>query len=360
MTHNTLKAHLTNREPTPHNTENYEKYRMQIEQPSSDILHQIIRIVKNDTLPAFILDEDLTIRYISDAAYNLFKNYYVLESKPLFNIFGAIFNTEEIKSFLQSIRSKEKGYTWSNIITHKSRIEKTLKTDTLILPFFTEKHTQPRGYWMIFKDVTDDYMASYKEMLNGLLAASRLKDNETGLHAERLNHYCRYFSQYLQALNIYPQITPDFVENISFLPAIHDIGKIGTPDYILRKEGKLTPTEWEIMKEHTINGALIVSSFPLPMAKEITLSHHERWDGTGYPFKLAGEMIPLSARITAIADVYDALRSKRSYKDSFSHHETIKNMFEGSGSHFDPNLMKHFLKCHMGFDRIWNTVKDNP
>ncbi|WPQ89774.1 HD domain-containing protein, partial [Treponema pallidum] len=138
-------------------------------------------------------------------------------------------------------------------------------------------------------------------MLSSLLQASKLKDNETGLHCERVNHYCRLIAEYLYDINLYPQVDTDFVENIAFLAAMHDVGKIGIPDYVLKKRGGLNELEWELMKEHTINGALILSSYPDPMAKEIALSHHERWDGTGYPFKLEGEMIPLSARITSIA-----------------------------------------------------------
>ncbi len=196
-------------------------------------------------------------------------------------------------------------------------------------------------------------------MLNGLLQASMLKDNDTGNHAQRLNFYCQEFADFLFGLNQYPQITPDFVDSISFLAAIHDIGKIGTPDYILQKQSKLTGIEWEIMKEHTINGALIVSSYPIAMAKEITLSHHERWDGSGYPFKLDGEMIPLSARIVAIADVYDALRMKRSYKEERTHDETVDYIIENAGKHFDPQLIQYFKKIHPAFDKVWNEMKDN-
>ena len=212
---------------------------------------------------------------------------------------------------------------------------------------------------MIIEDITAQQIETYKLMLNGLLQASMLKDNDTGNHAQRLNFYCQEFAEYLFGLNLYPQITPDFIDNISFLAAIHDIGKIGTPDYILQKQSKLTGIEWEVMKEHTINGALIVSSYPIPMAKEITLSHHEQWDGSGYPFKLEGDMIPLSARIVAIADVYDALRMKRSYKSERSHDEAVQYIFENAGKHFDPLLVTHFKKIHHAFDRIWQTLKDD-
>lgn len=196
-------------------------------------------------------------------------------------------------------------------MAHRIRAKRTLYTRTSFIPL-SISDAQPSGYIVLFEDISDMYSQQISNMLSSLLQASKLKDNETGLHCERVNHYCRFIAEYLYDINLYPQVDTDFVENIAFLAAMHDVGKIGIPDYVLKKRGGLNELEWELMKEHTINGALILSSYPDPMAKEIALSHHERWDGTGYPFKLEGEMIPLSARITSIADVYDALRMERS------------------------------------------------
>jgi putative two-component system response regulator len=136
------------------------------------------------------------------------------------------------------------------------------------------------------------------------------------------------------------------------------VGKIGTPDDILNKEGPLSDWEWTVMREHTKNGAFILSSYPNPMAKEIALSHHERWDGSGYPYQLSGEQIPLAARITTIADVYDALRMERSYKPALSHDVTVQKMLEGKETHFDPFLTDVFAAIAKDFNKIYEKNQD--
>ena len=323
-----------------------------------DYFNELATMTKQGIIPTMLVDSNLVIRYMTDGVHKLFSGYYILEKKPFFNVFGRIFTQMEMKDFFQSIRSKEKGWSWIGNMVHKSRALKTLYTRVRFHPIFDRDNRYLIGYWVIIEDITEQHIETYKFMLESLLQASKLKDNDTGNHAERLNLYCKEFSEYLFKLDIYPQITPDFIDNISFLAAIHDVGKIGTPDYILQKTSKLTDIEWEVMKEHTINGALIVSSYPIAMAKEITLSHHERWDGSGYPFKLEGEMIPLSARIVAIADVYDALRMKRSYKEERTHAETVEYIIDNEGKHFDPQLIKYFKRIHPAFDKVWQEMKD--
>ncbi|MDR2369919.1 MAG: HD domain-containing protein, partial [Treponema sp.] len=130
------------------------------------------------------------------------------------------------------------------------------------------------------------------------------------------------------------------------------------PDDILNKEGPLSDWEWTVMREHTKNGAFILSTYPNPMAKEIALSHHERWDGSGYPFQLEGEMIPLAARIVTIADVYDALRMERSYKPALNHELTESKMLEEAGTHFDPFLIEVFHSIAVDFNDIYEKNKD--
>lgn len=112
------------------------------------------------------------------------------------------------------------------------------------------------------------------------------------------------------------------------------------------------------MREHTINGAYILNTYPDPMAKQIALFHHEWWDGTGYPYELAGDMIPLSARIVALADVYDALRMKRSYKPAFSHHESCEEIAKGEGTHFDPTLLSVFFDHGEAMRDIYERLQD--
>ena len=156
----------------------------------------------------------------------------------------------------------------------------------------------------------------------------------------------------------YERIDADFIDNIGFLASMHDVGKIGTPDDILNKEGPLSDWEWSVMQEHTKNGAFILSTYPHPMAKEIALSHHERWNGHGYPFKLEGDMIPLAARIVSIADVYDALRMKRSYKPALEHKITVEKMMESKNSQFDPALIDIFFNIAEDFNEYYETIKD--
>ncbi|HBT77138.1 MAG TPA: two-component system response regulator [Planctomycetaceae bacterium] len=182
------------------------------------------------------------------------------------------------------------------------------------------------------------------------LAESR--DADTGAHLERVQHYCRTLSQQLATIPRYQNtIDAEFVRLIFQTSPLHDIGKVGMPDAILLKPGRLDPHEFEIMKSHTTIGASTLSAaldrFPgvsfLQMARDIAASHHERFDGTGYPLGLKGEDMPLCGRIIALADVYDALTSKRVYKQAFTHDSARSIILEGRGSHFDPDVVDAFL-----------------
>jgi putative two-component system response regulator len=207
----------------------------------------------------------------------------------------------------------------------------------------------------MFDDVTEENKVKTRATFLSLLEASKLKDNDTGSHIIRVNHYSRRLSEELfRSKNPkYNRIDADFIDNIGFLASMHDVGKIGTPDDILNKEGPLSDWEWSVMREHTKNGAFILSTYPNSMAKEIALSHHERWDGSGYPYQLSGEMIPLAARIVTIADVYDALRMVRSYKPALDHGAAVQKLLEGSESHFDPFLVEIFSSVDADFSRIY-------
>jgi len=320
-------------------------------------IQDIIKLSDNPHIPFLVLESDLTIRHISPATENLFKDYYTITHKPFFNIFPNSLDQNEIQDMIIALKSFERGYSWSGILKHRKQTAKTMLTRTSFIPFFSEEKAVS-GFMVYFDDITNSYNSQLKSTYKSILEAAKLKDNDTGLHDERVSYYCKKMAEYLFAIQKYPQIDPDFIENIGFLSAMHDVGKIGTPDYILQKPGKLDNKEWEIMREHTINGTFILSSYPVPMAKEIALSHHEWWNGTGYPFRLEGEMIPLSARIVTIADVYDALRMKRTYKPEFSHSESVEIIASGSGTQFDPELIAVFLRIHQDYEDIWNLLKD--
>ena len=183
------------------------------------------------------------------------------------------------------------------------------------------------------------------------LAESR--DLDTGAHLERVQHYCRSLAQEMASLSKYhKEIDAEFIRLIFQTSPLHDIGKVGIPDAVLLKPGRLDAQEFEIMKAHTTIGAETLGAalvkFPgvsfLSMAQNIAGTHHERYDGSGYPGHLKGEEIPLSGRIVALADVYDALTSKRVYKQAFTHESAKQIIQEGKGTHFDPEVVEAFIK----------------
>jgi putative two-component system response regulator len=181
------------------------------------------------------------------------------------------------------------------------------------------------------------------------LAESR--DPDTGTHLERMREYCRVIAHHLaQQAKFRDQVDGNYVRLIYMTSPLHDIGKVGIPDRILLKTGPLSREEFEIMKQHTVIGArtldAAVSAHPeaefLGMAREIARCHHEKFDGSGYPGGLVGEEIPLCGRIVALADVYDALTTKRVYKPAFSHEQAVAIVEEGRGKHFDPDIVDAF------------------
>lgn len=326
------------------------------EKSFSEIFDSIIRPFSSPNNTLMFLDINFNIVYVNEATHKLFEGRLTVEHKSFFNVFKNCISKNEINEFLQKTKNPDKGFSWHGIITNKTHKLRTIYIKVNVFPFF--KNDRIAGFFVYFEDITALQELQQKNMIEGLLNASKMKNNETGLHNERLNHYSAVLAKSLYEKNIFPQIDADFIYHISVLAAMHDIGKIGTPDYILQKTGKLSDDEWLIMKEHTINGGLILSGYPIPMAKEIALSHHERWDGSGYPYNIQGDMIPLAARIVAVADVYDALRMKRSYKDDMSHQETIDYIFSSSGSHFDPQIIEVFKEIADEFDCVWLANKD--
>jgi len=197
-------------------------------------------------------------------------------------------------------------------------------------------------------------LSAHLETIHRLASAAEFKDEETADHIQRMSRYCALLAAKLGL----PDAEVDLVLQAS---PMHDIGKIGIPDSILLKPAKLTPEEWEVMKKHTIFGARILgeSSFELLRVGEIiALSHHEKWDGSGYPKGLAGDDIPLYGRICAVADVFDALTSKRPYKEAFSNQKSLEIMGAGRGSHFDPRLLDVFMSDFASFEGIQKEFLD--
>ncbi|MBN2874756.1 MAG: HD-GYP domain-containing protein, partial [Spirochaetales bacterium] len=259
-----------------------------------------------------------------------------------------------------ALRDPVGGHSWSGTIRLHCKDTSSVLTKTTIIPYRPKQmsNAEPAAWVAFFDDVTEERNGFLKGLFTSLLEASKLKDNDTGKHIERVNYYAELMAREMYRVGAWPEVDVDFVENIGFLAAMHDVGKIGTPDDILNKKGPLDEFEWNIMKEHTINGAFILSSYPNPMAKQIAQSHHEWWNGTGYPYSLFGDLIPLPARIVAIADVYDALRMRRSYKEPFDHARASLMILADSGQHFDPDLVGVFKTIEDNFSTIYSEYTD--
>lgn len=199
--------------------------------------------------------------------------------------------------------------------------------------------------------------SSYRDTILSLTRAAEYKDENTGAHIQRVSHYT---AEIARAMGL----PADQVDVLYHASPMHDVGKIGIPDHILLKSDGLTAQEWAIMRTHCSVGAHILGGTESPylaVGAEIALSHHERWDGSGYPYGLSGESIPLPGRIMSICDVYDALRSKRPYKRGLSHETAAAVVLKGDGrtlpSHFDPQVLSAFERCARQLEQIYGDLR---
>jgi len=201
-------------------------------------------------------------------------------------------------------------------------------------------YDQSRHLEGLVQQRTEELHDTRLEIIRRLGRAAEYKDNETGLHVIRMSMFCRFLAEALD-------MPDDWCELLYNAAPMHDIGKIGIPDRVLLKPGKLDSGEWEIMKRHAEYGAEIIGEHDsqiLQMAREIAINHHEKWNGSGYPNGISGEEIPLSARIVAVADVFDALSSARPYKDAWPEEKVLDLLQQEAGQHFDPQLIPIFIK----------------
>ena len=203
---------------------------------------------------------------------------------------------------------------------------------------------------------TSELERSRRNVIRSLGIAGEYRDYETGTHVLRMSKYCHILAQKVG-------MSDEFSEDVYLAASLHDLGKIGIPDRVLLKPGKLDADEWEVMKTHSAIGAEILQAHKAPvlvMARTIALSHHEMWDGSGYPKGLAGEDIPIEGRITAICDVFDALSSRRPYKDAWPFDKIREYIAEKAGSHFDPELAAAFLEMYEEIVNIRESLPDDP
>ncbi len=205
-------------------------------------------------------------------------------------------------------------------------------------------------------------------MLHSLNALSMVRDNETGNHILRTQRYVKKLAESLRSLGYYvDDLSPRAIEHIVHAAPLHDIGKVGIPDNILQKEGSLGPDEWVIMQTHAALGGRVLkaakleetkSAKVLDVAIEIASSHHENWDGSGYPSGLKGQDIPLAARIMSLADMYDALVSERVYKKKWSHEDACQEIIQNKGKRFDPAVVDAFISEQAYFNEIASRYGD--
>ena len=199
---------------------------------------------------------------------------------------------------------------------------------------------------------------SYRDTIATLNRVSAYRDEETGNHVRRISHYCVELGRVLG-------LDSDFVDCIEYASPMHDVGKIAIPDAILQKPGPLDPDEWVVMRTHAALGAKMLEGADSPylvMGRDIALGHHERFDGSGYPNGLAGDAIPLAARLMGVADVYDALRSRRPYKPAIDHATAMRILSKGDGRtmprHFDPQILDAFLSVGDRMRAIYDSLCD--
>ena len=217
---------------------------------------------------------------------------------------------------------------------------------------------------------THEIAAIQDVTIHAMASLAETRDNETGNHIRRTQNYVKLLAQHLQ---FHPKYThflnmDGVIETLFKSAPLHDIGKVGIPDAILLKPGRFEPSEFEIMKSHpelgqnTILQAESELGIDVPFlqyAKEIAYGHHEKWDGSGYPQGLSGEDIPISARLMAVADVYDALISRRVYKEGMPHEQAVQIILDGKGTHFDPHIIEAFVVLHETFKEIASTFSDS-
>lgn len=336
-----------------------------------------------DRVPSLFLDKRLKILRANESFCRMFGCESQFPGLYFTQFYAPFFDPKKSAELFRAVLSPEAGYSWNGRVEKLGRDQLLNVSKVWILPLFAddgrggtpggasvacvedtggaaraETAQAPQAYSAMCLDMTTEYGDLLQNTFMSLLGAARLKDNDTGNHIERVNRYARILAQDLAGRRDTLGVDKQFIASIGLVAALHDVGKIGTPDDILNKAGPLETWEWDVMKQHTTNGAYILSTYPNPMAREVALRHHERWDGSGYPHGLSQELIPLSARIVAIADVYDALRMRRTYKEAYSHERALETMEREKGTHFDPRLIARFLAVADDFRTVFSDLAD--
>lgn len=351
----------------------------------SSIDTQMEKIKKSEIRFHYLYDK------ISDFVVLIDQNgKYLIENNQFKEIFNTRKGTGEKASFFDTVCPEDRTIIQYDIIdclhnNHSiSGVEfrlKPEKKETIAIECNArriKKGTDLNHYQLIMRNMTrrkklqnslrksrDQVNQARMAIIMGLAQLAEYRDSNTGGHLEQMREYSRILAEELSTWPKYQgYLTPEYVKDIYFASVLHDIGKVGIPDAILFKPGKLSEEEFEIMKNHSLFGGDVLETVVtentersfLALAEEIAYFHHEKWDGSGYPNGLRANAIPLSATIVALADVYDALTSKRCYKSVFSHEKAKQIIIKGKEKHFAPDIVEAFLNRENDFIQTRKTI----
>ncbi len=342
-----------------------------------------------ELLSGILTAKGCNVRTVTDGLKTLNETTDFLPDLILLDVDMPVINGFEICAFLK--RTSHLKDIPVIFVSGMSNVEDKMKgfqcggVDYITKPFNLEEvevrvdtHLKLRSYHreleVINKKLEQKVQSQVREItelqMATIFALSKLaesRDDYTGRHLERVQGYCRMVAECLGKSSPYQDVVDAcFIGNLIMASPLHDVGKVAIPDNILLKPGKLTPEEFVVMKTHTLIGAntleQVRQKYPasefIHIAIGVARSHHERWDGLGYPDGLFQEEIPLEARIMALADVYDALRSRRCYKEALSHENSCDLIYEQSGRLFDPVVVDVFRKIELEFAELSRTLND--
>jgi PAS domain S-box-containing protein len=331
-------------------------------------------ILNSSTLVSIVLtDLDQNVLFWNTGAENIFgyRSDEMIGDK-ITKIYPADSLTEETVDRLRTMVRKGEGAVHGKM-GQLSRDGRELTVSLALTPML-DPSGEVQGIVGVGLDVTEE-VRQQKEILRlldqvkntqdaAIFTLARLaesRDEETGLHLTRIQEYCRLLCNSLARRDKYcREMTPEFIDDLVRSSVLHDIGKVAIPDEILLYPGRYDDEQFKIMTQHTIVGGQALQnaverlgekSF-LSIGRDVAYYHHERWDGTGYPYRGTGEETPLSARIVAVADVYDALTTERRYKRAYGHAQACDIIVQGKGTHFDPELIEAFVAVEDQFDRL--------
>ncbi len=328
-----------------------------------------------------VTDLDRKVIFWNSGAQNIFGyDENEMTGQSIVRLYPPSLNEDSVQNTLREALESKSGSA-QKIIKQISKDKKEITLSLAISPMLDRKG-RLQAVVGLGQDVTEQYrlhqqlLESYTRIrkiqgasIFALAKLAEARDGETGGHLGRIRDYCAVLCKSLRKRPIYRRLlTEEFVEDLVQCSVLHDIGKIVISDEILFKPGKYGTEEMEIMRQHTLLGGKALyeaaketgeSQSYLTVGADVAYYHHEHWDGSGYPFGLRENEIPLSARIVALCDVYDALRSKRRYKDGFSHEESLRIIEQDRGKHFDPEIVDAFLDSQDEFRRVGNLTSNN-